>query len=1482
MSRKIFLIAAFIMIHFIMIAKHSDNFLIGEYYGYVNEQELEWLSDAKFNVKRFNLGASSTLGYLQTMLSKYDNYGLDMRIKDQLWDTVNDQYGSYYATYCNWYQFQMEFTDNDPGPPDTEKWFYKIESETEYVNGPYTTIYNGALICHESVIGNGTYDNWMAVDFISSRPNMANENHLTDLINYNADLFDTYIIKWNMKWDDNEYANDDEICTLGLKVELDDNSYLVIHNLLVSADPSNYNSTTLTKENFIDNGAVGDYAEFVFTISIDALKNSLPEGRSLYWRWGSNENKCRWSYFFPTVEYKDRGTLYLDYIELSDELRDDMHPGSIVRSEISERTEDIEEYNTYDNLYAYDTFDEPFPPHFDAYKIVEDAIDNGVESHKAITAINSFGWDHWHQSAGSAEHSFYNADLFDLLAEPEMISPDFYLYSNHTWKWNDLSEVLNIQRCINRLTRYYYRIKTEVIGNSVNRKPFLPIVQTWGDWDFSYVGNGVYGKWDNLLLPPDEQQKMLLFLPLCYGADGFFTFRMTADVDINGLGEEGFDEDYCHGGHGLVDTSWEDRTRTKIIGCIVREGANWIKLDQYNAVKEANEEIEHIGYELRSKEWLGAGTIETNSLYPELEFSPNLPDLVSITVENDNDHYFGFIECGEFKDTDNDYYFMLVNRRTNYVNAQIVDGDQQYYFNVNSTFDEASSQNLTFTFSNSQLNNHNLVDQYTGDIYDIDNLQSEPIPIGPGDGMLLKLCQLPVPQEIDSSNSCTIANMYIPYDVTVQNGGSLIIDGNVEFGPNATLTIEDGGIVIIYGENRFGTNSKITVEGQLYVNPQTPTSTILTSKFNNWKGIKCLNGGAAYIENGSEIKNADIGIFCDSGTVHIIESMITNCHHGIALYNGSTLEFDASSIEVPDVETAIGINISTRINECEIQITGNPFTHNSLIQGSGTGKGTGISYRTSCEDAEIGFVCENTLFNNLHTGISHISTCNTDHIIQNCIFQNCEYGIDIFGNGGRIHTLDNCEFNNCNFGIQQNTATCDITDCDFTDCSTGIYFQNSQSPFGSSLSASGCEFFRTTGITTDIQGTDASANIDNCIFRGTRGIHTADNCSFDCATNAYNVFDCYMNNLLFHPDLPRGSSGILLINGHNDFYEPRQSPTQNLFGDMGFWGYDGSGIVIDPKNNWFENDEITIYLQPGSTLPYILDSTLDPEPNVQYTQRDITTFETALEEEYNENYLAAMNVYKSILEQPIEEEIYLWDKCIDKIFNLTMTLELSIDDLLLYYDGIFNEFPGYLSPEQAEIFERIIQNYKKKCYVTLREYDYAADIVIDRIENPINSVDSLYAVMQLETIYALSMFDSTGSTLRTIYDSFAPTSVRNLNEKHQNHWHEINKLLGICEDDENQIIPNHAVLNANYPNPFNPTTTISFSIPADSKVGVSIYNVKGQKVKTLVNDELEQGHHKIVWDSKDNSGKSVSSGVYFYKLNVNGKDKAVRKCLLLK
>ena len=87
---------------------------------------------------------------------------------------------------------------------------------------------------------------------------------------------------------------------------------------------------------------------------------------------------------------------------------------------------------------------------------------------------------------------------------------------------------------------------------------------------------------------------------------------------------------------------------------------------------------------------------------------------------------------------------------------------------------------------------------------------------------------------------------------------------------------------------------------------------------------------------------------------------------------------------------------------------------------------------------------------------------------------------------------------------------------------------------------------------------------------------------------------------------------------------------------------------------------------------------------------------------------------------------------------------------------------------------------------------------------------------------------------------------------------------------------------SNYPNPFNPETTISFNLTQKKPAKIEIYNLKGQKVKELMINDEKLGINKITWNGKDDSGKAVGSGVYFYGLNVNGKVGAVKKCVLMK
>jgi hypothetical protein len=104
---------------------------------------------------------------------------------------------------------------------------------------------------------------------------------------------------------------------------------------------------------------------------------------------------------------------------------------------------------------------------------------------------------------------------------------------------------------------------------------------------------------------------------------------------------------------------------------------------------------------------------------------------------------------------------------------------------------------------------------------------------------------------------------------------------------------------------------------------------------------------------------------------------------------------------------------------------------------------------------------------------------------------------------------------------------------------------------------------------------------------------------------------------------------------------------------------------------------------------------------------------------------------------------------------------------------------------------------------------------------------------------------------------------------------------------ENCILNIEDLELTNYPNPFNPSTTISFNLNAkDAKdAKIEIYNLKGQKVKTIpvILNEVEEStdQHSVTWNGKDDNGKSVSSGIYFYKLKA-GKLKKTKKMLLIK
>ena len=90
-----------------------------------------------------------------------------------------------------------------------------------------------------------------------------------------------------------------------------------------------------------------------------------------------------------------------------------------------------------------------------------------------------------------------------------------------------------------------------------------------------------------------------------------------------------------------------------------------------------------------------------------------------------------------------------------------------------------------------------------------------------------------------------------------------------------------------------------------------------------------------------------------------------------------------------------------------------------------------------------------------------------------------------------------------------------------------------------------------------------------------------------------------------------------------------------------------------------------------------------------------------------------------------------------------------------------------------------------------------------------------------------------------------------------------------------------SALHQNYPNPFNPNTTITFTLSERSPTKLSIYNLEGKLIRTLINGTLDEGYKQATWNGSDSHGNLVSSGVYFYRLKA-GNQTLTKKMVLLK
>lgn len=145
------------------------------------------------------------------------------------------------------------------------------------------------------------------------------------------------------------------------------------------------------------------------------------------------------------------------------------------------------------------------------------------------------------------------------------------------------------------------------------------------------------------------------------------------------------------------------------------------------------------------------------------------------------------------------------------------------------------------------------------------------------------------------------------------------------------------------------------------------------------------------------------------------------------------------------------------------------------------------------------------------------------------------------------------------------------------------------------------------------------------------------------------------------------------------------------------------------------------------------------------------------------------------------------------------------------------------------------------------------------------------------TLSAITM-ENPHHSLTYVYNSTERESVRHIRTAPSFDTYTV-ALSGVASS--GMDVPTEFALDQNYPNPFNPTTEIPLALPTAARVSLRVYNVLGQEVRTLVDGPMDAGFHTVSWDGRSSSGGSVSSGVYFYRVETDNFTET-KKMLMLK
>ena len=261
-----------------------------------------------------------------------------------------------------------------------------------------------------------------------------------------------------------------------------------------------------------------------------------------------------------------------------------------------------------------------------------------------------------------------------------------------------------------------------------------------------------------------------------------------------------------------------------------------------------------------------------------------------------------------------------------------------------------------------------------------------------------------------------------------------------------------------------------------------------------------------------------------------------------------------------------------------------------------------------------------------------------------------------------------------------------------------------------------------------------------------------------------------------------------------------------------------------------------------------------------------TAFNEAIDLENQMLFVQAEMKYKEIVTYYSESKFA--ELAIKNLYNLVEKHNKNYTALEIY----LKNDPDLIN---NTTLKKVADHLAAFCNMSTGDYPQAIEYFESVIDNPGSVQDSLYAVIDATYAYLLmevsQLKEEKNKKFLNEQEEFEQLVVSLT--KHQGNY---------SENQGDQNITSIENLDSKvYPNPFNPTTTISFNNPTESKVKISIFNIKGQKIKTIANSTFTKGHNTVVWNGDDSNNSKVASGVYFVKITT-GQASNIRKIMLMK